>query len=208
MPGLALATHWYTIGAAAITALLALVGVLITLIVNGQRAERQRRRDVHARALGAITAYGEMPYRIRRRAPGAEARARLSDELSVVKAEIDTCQVLLAADGDDKLSRAYDELYDTARRTAGTVLTDDSKMNMGELFRRLKPFTDARTEFADHLRTATLPRRKKIRRAIARRGRALLSRGSSHSDESKTTPPPQDLAGGDDPSDQPADSST
>jgi hypothetical protein len=214
MPVLALATPWYTIGAAAITALLALVGVLITLIVNGQRAERQRRRDLHARALSAITAYGEMPYRIRRRAAGAEARARLSDELSIVKAEMDTYQVLLAADGDNKLSRAYDELYDTARRTAGTeaheawqapLLTDDSEMNMGDLFRRLKPFTDARTEFADDLRTATLPRRKKIRRAIARRARALLSRRSSHSDEPKTAPPPQDLAGGDGPSDQPAD---
>jgi hypothetical protein len=165
-------TSWLVPAAAAV---LALFGVLVTLVVNGIRAERQRRRDLHARALAVITAYGEMPYRIRRRPPGAEHRARLSDELSLVKAEVDTCQVLLAADGDEKLSDAYDALYAVARRTVGKeahdawtvpVIEDDAEMNQGDLYRRLSEFNAQRAAFADHLRRATLPRQKRLSRWI------------------------------------------
>jgi hypothetical protein len=159
--------HWYV----TVPALIALVGVLITLWVNGARTERQRKRDLHARALAAITAYGEMPYRIRRRPPGAEARARLSDDLSLIKAEVDTCQVLLAADGDEQLSDAYDALYGTARKTVGKeahdawgapVIDDDSAMNQGDLYRRLEPFNIGRNAFIDSLRNATLPRWRRL----------------------------------------------
>jgi hypothetical protein len=165
------APQWFTAGAAAV----ALLGVLLTLIVNGIRAERQRRRDLHARALAAIVAYGEMPFRIRRRAPGPEARARLCDELSLVKTEADVCQVLLAAEGDEKLSDAFDDLYAIARRTVGVegheawkapVIEDDEGMNMGPLYRRLRPFNDALDGFADDLRKATQPRTRRISRRI------------------------------------------
>lgn len=167
MPPAAIATHWYTLAVAGI----ALFGVLATLLINGIRAERQRRRDLHTRALAAITAYGEMPYRIRRRAPGAENRARLSDELSLIKAEVDTCQVLLAADGDEQLSEAFDDLYELARTRVGKeahdawippVIDTDQEMNQGLLYRRLADFDARRAEFADDLRTATLPRHKRI----------------------------------------------
>ena len=166
--------HWYTVA----PALVALFGVLITLILGGVRAERQRKRDLHARALSAITAYGEMPYRIRRRPPGAEQRARLSDELSLIKAEVDACQVLLAADGDERLSDAYDALYAIARRTVGkeahdaweaVIIEEDREMNQGELYRRLSEFTSARNAFADDLRVATLPATRRVSRAIRRR---------------------------------------
>jgi len=120
MPPAAIAMHWYTLAVAGI----ALFGALATLVINGIRVERQRRRDLHARALAAITAYGEMPYRIRRRAPGPESRARLSDELSMTKAEVDACQVLLAADGDEKLSGAFDDLYKLARTSVGKEAHD------------------------------------------------------------------------------------
>jgi hypothetical protein len=167
MPPAAIATHWYTLAVAGI----ALFGVLATLLINGIRAERQRRRDLHARALAAIIAYGEMPYRIRRRATGTENRARLSDELSLIKAEVDTCQVLLAADGDEKLSEAFDDLYKLARTRVGKeahdawiapVIDTDQEMNQGLLYRRLADFNAKRAEFADDLRTATLPRHKLI----------------------------------------------
>jgi hypothetical protein len=169
MPIAALAAHWYTIGAAAI----ALFGVAITLAINGARAERQRRRDLHARALAAMIVYGEMPYRIRRRAPGAENRARLSHELSHSKAELDTCQVLLAADGDERLSNSFDDLYHLARTTVGKAAHDawnappieaDSEMNQGQLYRQLAEFNGAKDQFADELRIATLPRRKRSTR--------------------------------------------
>jgi hypothetical protein len=167
----AIAAHWYSIGAAAI----ALIGVAVTLLINGARTERQRRRDLHARALAAIIAYGEMPYRIQRRAPGAENRARLSDQLSRTKAELDTCQVLVAADGDERLSNAFDDLYALARRSVGKTAHDawsapliqsDAAMNQGKLYQRLSEFNAARDEFADDLRTATLPCRKRASRWV------------------------------------------
>jgi hypothetical protein len=174
MPTASIVTHWYTVG----PALIALFGVLLTLIIAGVRTERQRKRDLHARALSAITAYGEMPYRIRRRPPGAEQRARLSDALSLVKAEVDTCHVLLAADGDERLSDAYDTLYATARRTVGKeahdawkaeIIEHDHEMNQGDLYRRLSEFTIARNAFADDLRVATLPATARVSRAIRAR---------------------------------------
>lgn len=202
MPIASIATHWYTV----VSALVALFGVLITLIINGIRNERQRRRDLQARALAAITAYGEMPYRIRRRPPGAEQRARLSDELSLIKAEVDTCQVLLAADGDERLSDAYDQLYAVARRTVGKaahdawkapVIEDDHEMNQGDLYRQLSEFNSARNAFADHLRSATLPARHRASRAVRRKWKWTTKipgvRKPRESSERITTAP-QDLA--------------
>jgi hypothetical protein len=171
MPAAAITISWIPV----VAALIALCGVLVTLVINGSRGERQRRRDLHARALAAITAYGEMPYRIRRRAPGAEHRARLSDDLSRVKSEVDTCQILLAADGDEALSDAYDHLYAVARVSVGheaheawqqPPITRDAEMNQGELYRRLQKFNKARTAFAENLRSATLPRRSRVWRWI------------------------------------------
>ena len=76
-----------------------------------------RARVVHQRA--GVQIASALPFRIRRRAPGAELRARLCDDLSLIKAEIDTCQVLLVADGDERLSDAFDDLYAIARKTVG-----------------------------------------------------------------------------------------
>jgi len=196
----------------AAAAALALFGVLLTLVITASRAERQRRRDLHARALAAITAYGEMPYRIRRRPPGAEHRARLSDELSLVKAEVDTCQVLLAADGDEKLSDAYDDLYAVARKTVGKeaheawtapAIEDDAEMNQGELYRRLGDFNAKRAAFADHLRRATLPRHKRLSRWIRSNWTwttKLPGVRTPTSPEQRQIVAPQDLATSEEPS--------
>lgn len=202
----AIADHWYTIATAAI----ALLGVGATLLINGARAERQRRRELHARALDAIISYGEMPYRIQRRAAGADCRNRLSDELSHTKAELDTCQVLLAADGNERLSDAFDDLYALARRSVGKaahdawnapVIESDREMNRGRLYQLLSEFNTARDRFADDLRTATLPRRKRANRwvrsnhtvaklPLVRRPRSRLERRSVA---------PQDLVTGNNP---------
>jgi hypothetical protein len=165
-------------------AILALGGVLITLWVNGDRAERDRRRQLHARALKAIIDYGEMPFMIRRRKGEPEQqsaeRVRLSDHFSKVKAEVTTCQVLLAADGNDRLSSAYNQLVKEARKTAGREaheawkeppITSDPEMNMGELFARLRAFRDRLGSFEEDLARATLPRRTRLLRRL---------RGKSH----------------------------
>lgn len=157
-------------------AFLALAGVLLGLWVSGDRSERQRKRDLHARALAAIIYYGEMPFMVRRRrceeAEQSAERVRLSGHFSEVKAEVSTCQVLLAADGDEKLRSAYDELVEEAKRTAGgeahtawtePAVTTDAEMNMGGIFESLAPFRTQLDVFKDDLARSTLPRRKRLR---------------------------------------------
>ena len=158
-----------------IGAAIALAGVLLGLAVNGDRAERQRRRDLHGRALAAVLAYGEMPFMIRRRRDEenerSSERVRFSDHFSGVKAEMSTCEVLLAADGDERISAAYRDLVLTARATVGAEAHEawesppvarDAAMNMGALHARLAPFRARLREFELELATATLPRRKRL----------------------------------------------
>jgi hypothetical protein len=177
MPGLFLAS--VESSAPTWAAALAFAAVLIGLWVNGDRTERQRRRDLHGRALAAVLAYGEMPFMIRRRRHEEEERSaervRLSDHFSAIKAELGTCQVLLAADGDDKLANAYGDLVAVARTTAGAEaheawkeepIASDAEMNMGPLFERLSGFHQRIESFKGDLARATLPRRTRFLRRL------------------------------------------
>ncbi|MEX0972366.1 MAG: hypothetical protein WDZ46_03810 [Solirubrobacterales bacterium] len=167
--------------AASISAAVSLFGILVGLWINGDRAERQRRRELHARSLAAALSYGEMPFMIRRRRWEEDAqsseRVRLSDHLSAVKAELSTCQVLLSADGDRQVSRAYDELIHVARATAGAeahaawkdpAIKTDAEMNMGPLFDRLADFRRELLAFEQALGQATLPRRLRLQHQLRR----------------------------------------
>lgn len=163
------------INPALVVGAIGLLGVLLGLWINGDRAERARRRELHARALTAAIAYGEMPFRIRRRRYEEEHRSseriRLSDSFSQIQAELSTCCVLLSADGDQAISDAYGRLIDVARDTAGAeahrawkepAITADAETNMADVFQRLKDFRDELEVFESALAHATLPRRKKI----------------------------------------------
>lgn len=79
--------------------------------------------------------------------------------------------VLLAADGDERVSAAYDDFVETARATAGAeahvawtepAVSSDSEMNMGPLHERLEPFRERLARFELELASATLPRRKRL----------------------------------------------
>jgi hypothetical protein len=166
-------------------AIIALAGILVGLWVGGDRTERQRRRDLHARSLTAILSYQEMPFMIRRRRHEPEyassERVRLAAHFSTVKAELTTCQVLLAADGDPRLAAAYDTLVEVARRTAGAEahdawdsppITSDAEMNMGALFDRMGELRTQLDIFRDDLARATLPRRTRLGRRLKRNGRS------------------------------------
>jgi hypothetical protein len=170
------------VGGAAIGAIVGLFGVLVGLWINGDRAERQRRRDLHARALATVLDYGEMPFMIRRRRSEPEQRSaeriRLSDHFSEVKAEIATCQVLLSADGLERISGAYDKLVATARAVVGKEAHDawkeepigsDAEMNMGPLFDRLGRYRTEVDKFETELAWATLPRRRRTWRTLTLR---------------------------------------
>jgi hypothetical protein len=169
-----------TISAPVAGAAIGALGVLLGLWVNGDRAERQRRRDLHARALAAVLDYGEMPFMIRRRRSEPEQRSseriRLSDHFSKVKAEISTCQVLLAADGHQRIADSYNALVATARSIVGKEAHDawkqepigeDSEMNMGSLFERLAEFREQLLNFQGAMGQATLPRRLRVAHLIS-----------------------------------------
>jgi hypothetical protein len=165
--------------------IIALAGVLAGLWISGDRAERQRRRDLHARALAAILAYAEMPFMIRRRRHEPEyssaERVRLSEHFSAVKAELTTCQVLLAADGDRRLAAAYGALVEVAKNTAGleahkaweaAPIMTDAEMNMAALFERMEALREQLEAFREHLALATLPRRNWLPQYLKRSPRA------------------------------------
>lgn len=156
-------------------ALIGLSGVLWTLWVNGDRVERQRRRELRARALEAVLAYREIPFLIRRRRNEVEERSaervRLSMHFSGVQTELATCENLLVADGPRWLAREYQELVSIARATAGREaheawkldpITEDSEMNMPDLFARLEPLNDGMDRFREHISWAGKTRRAKV----------------------------------------------
>lgn len=170
------------VGAAAIGASLGFLGVLAGLWVNGDRTERARRRELHARALAALCEYGEMPFVIRRRRCEPEQRSaervRISDHFSAVKAEIGTCEVLLGADGHERIAAAYRTAVRTARAVVGREahdawkeepITNDAEMNMGPLFERLAAFREQLEKLEVELAWATLPRRRQAWRLLRRR---------------------------------------
>jgi hypothetical protein len=165
------------VGAASVTAAVGIIGVLIGLWLNADRADRERRRALHARALEAALSYGEMPFRIRRRRHEPEARSservRLSENFSTVQAELATCQVLLSADGRRRVARAYDVLIASTRNVVGAEahqawnvepIESDPEMNMGPLYERLAPFREEVEKFRIAMAWTTLPRRWQLLR--------------------------------------------
>jgi hypothetical protein len=147
-------------------AVVLLVGV-ITLYVNGERAERWRRRELHARGMAAASAYAEMPFAIRRRQHEPEHRSaervRLTARFSEIQAEIAVCQALIESEGDPRIAAAYRELVDATRRIAGAAAREgwdddpierDPDVNMPAVARELQPLEVHRERFAETIRHA------------------------------------------------------
>jgi hypothetical protein len=145
-----------------------LAGVTTTLIINGRRKERQRRRDNHARAIEAIVAYAEMSYRIRRRRHEAEHRSsertRLSDAFSDIQAELASCQAIIRADPDHKVRYAYEQLVQILRKAAGELASaawnsppvqDDQDMSMPDVHTALADVRAAQQHCESVMATST-----------------------------------------------------
>lgn len=161
--------------------ILGLGGVALTLAVNGARAERDRRREVHARAIGAVVAYLEMPYAIRRRRNEVEQasaeRVRLSDDFRSVQTELACCEALIRADPDLAVRDAYQRLVNALRSLAGgeaaggwntPPIESDDQMGMQELHNTLKPI---RVEQALFEEVAAYSTQHVLLRPLSRLGR-------------------------------------
>lgn len=154
--------------------MIALVGVAITLWINGSRDERRRRRELHARALEVITRYREMPFLIRRRRhdePSAE-RARLAERFADVQAELACCEALIRADHDRVVRKAYAALVASVRKHAGTQaslawdappITSDKQMGMREVVDALEPIAAAQKRCETAMARSAAPRHRRRR---------------------------------------------
>jgi hypothetical protein len=155
-----------------------LIGV-ITLLINGERAERRRRRELHARGLAAAIAYAEMPFAIRRRQHELEHRSaervRLTTRFSEIQAELSVCQALIDAEGHQQVSTAYRELVDATRRIAGGAarqawnddpIQQDPDVNMPAIAQELQPLAEYREGFAAAIRDAARSPWRKFQDAI------------------------------------------
>jgi hypothetical protein len=154
------------------------IGV-ITLLVNGERAERQRRRELFARGLAATIAYAEMPFAIRRRQHEPEHRSservRLTARFSEVQAELAICQTLIDAEHDAEVAGAYRDLIEATRRIGGSAaraawngdpIQHDREMNMPDLAKELEPLAADRQRFSEAVQRATRSPWRKFRDAL------------------------------------------
>jgi hypothetical protein len=152
------AKEWLAVIAPAV----ALFVAAITLLINGERAERQRRRELHARALAASIEYAEMPFAIRRRRCEDEHRSgervRLTTQFSDIQAELSVCQALIDAEGNRQVSAACRELVNTTRAIAGAAAREawtvppierDEEVSMPALAELLQPLEVQRARYTE-----------------------------------------------------------
>jgi hypothetical protein len=142
--------------------LVGLLGVTVTLYINGRRTDRTVRREARARAIEAVVAYQEMPYAIRRRRQEAEHRSaervRLTEAFTAIQAELASCESLMRADPEARVRDGYASLVTTLRTCAGkqaslawnsTPIERDEDMGMPEVFAALAPVREAQHAFEE-----------------------------------------------------------
>lgn len=148
-----------------IAAAIALLGVLLTLIVNGYRANRERRRELFANGWAAVQSYKEMAFAIRRRSsvdPAAE-RVRLSEALRGIQHDISFHEAMVGRDSADGVASAYRELVRRTREVAGGIIkrswnespiSADSEMHAPEIATELQALRTYEDRYLDEVATA------------------------------------------------------
>lgn len=140
-----------------IAAAIALLGVLATLIVNGYRANRERRRELFAGGWAAVQSYKEMAFAIRRRdaTDPARERVRLSEALRDIQHDISFHEAMIGRDSAGDVAAAYIQLVKKTREIAGGIIkrswnqppiASDAEMHAPEIageLQELRPFEDA-----------------------------------------------------------------
>lgn len=141
------------LSSAVVAALVSAAVTIATLIVQGNRSERERKREVYANAFAAYTAYREFPYAIERRESESPAeRRRISGQLARVQERIGFHEAWIECESKE-VGQAYQALLTQARETAGERMhkawrrpgiSSDAEMNLPPLdLARLKPLEQA-----------------------------------------------------------------
>jgi hypothetical protein len=143
-----------------IAAAIALLGVLVTLLVNGRRAERDRLRALYAAGWAAVQAYKEMAFAIRRR--NAEQRAaervRLSEALREIQNQLSYHEALIGRERSGKVAVEYCALVAKTREIAGGIIrrswneepiASDKEMHSPEIATELQALVPFEEQYLD-----------------------------------------------------------
>ena len=142
--------------AALIAAALTFLGVMITLIVNGRRAERERLRELYAGGWAAVQAYKEMAFAVRRRNIDERAaeRVRVSEAMREIQKDLTFHEALIGRERSGKIAAEYRILVAKTREIAGGIvrrswnedpIASDKEMHSPAIaaeLAALKPFED------------------------------------------------------------------
>jgi len=122
---------------------IALLGAMVALsgyLLHHWQARRERKMKAFADSLGAVAAYQELPYRIRRRqASDAPTRGAIAERISDIQVQVAFHQAWLEIES-EAVADTYCALVAAARREAGVhmstawaepVLADDASMSLG-----------------------------------------------------------------------------
>jgi hypothetical protein len=152
---------------------IALVGVLLTLFVNGRRTERTRRRDLYSKGWAAVQAYKEFAFAVRRRNADDRAgeRVRISTAMGEVQKELAYYEAMIGRErvsefvatvtGRDHrgvVADAYLTLVAETRKVAGGIIkrswdedpiSADSEMHAPEIAKELAALEPFEAAFLD-----------------------------------------------------------
>lgn len=113
---------WLT--SAILAALVSAAVAIATVAWNGRRNRLDRQRQLFAEALGAVMAYREYVFIVRRRpSDDAETRHAITSDLSRTQAQLNTFrgQLLIEA---PRVGHSYEELASATRRIVGPLIHD------------------------------------------------------------------------------------
>lgn len=147
---------------ALIAAAVAVAVAVLSPAFTAAAERRLRRREVLAKAVGALAAYREYPYVIRRRdgtdPPGE--RRRITGEIMSIQRELTEASIWIGAEAPG-LSESFEAAVQDHRRIAGGLMNDawqaepadgDSGMNISDVHTALEPLRAHDRELAHQVR--------------------------------------------------------
>lgn len=148
---------------ALIAGAVAVVVALLSPAFTAAAERRLRKREVLAKAVGALAAYREYPYVIRRRDENDQAaeRRRISTEIMQVQRELTEASIWIGAEA-PSLYDEYVVAVEDHRRIAGGLMneawrtpasTDDAGMNIADFHEKLAPLRAHDAVLADLIRS-------------------------------------------------------
>lgn len=107
-----------------LTALIAITGVIATILTTSARAQREHRANLYADSLSGVADYLEGPYRIRRKDGSPGHRNVITAGLSDVKSAIDHSRELLRLHVREDVANFFDDYVLAATIEAGPQMRE------------------------------------------------------------------------------------